>query len=734
LPLNDHQIKWIHLLPLVLFTLFQAITLAPDIAPGVLDENDSTLHVGTAEAIVDQIKHLDNPIDFWLPTWNCGFPLLHHYQFLSQFCVATIHLLVFQAVSVLDVYHLLVYLLLLAHPWIVIVSLRRMGFSPWVCVFGALFSLSVLDGDGYGHGYASYHRGGHGLFTQLFALTFFPLFLSSIYRQIRQKTGYFQTTLWGFLVGLSHVFVLYIGMLAAGFFWLVSLDKKCGVKTTKRFIVSVLLIVLSLAFFIWPLVLDSDFHANSLYEIPSKLDSYGAGKVLDRLFSGKLFDNDRIPALTAIALLGLLVCLGRRKNRDLAVAGGFALSLLLYFGRPTWGALLKLLPMSADLHFHRFAIGVHVFGTILAGIGAAFLFDHIFKMRHPIKKWAGALALIAVFLIIFMGQFHFLRYNANTSKTMREGYKKEQHFVENLLAKIPRDGSGRGYAGMRAGWGGNYRLGKVPMYNLLSAAKTPSVGHMAFGWSLAGDFSTQVREKNYTHLNLFDIRWIVSRPDDKYWEGTAKRIASTQGHAVYQTPVSGPFELVQSHLIVKADKGSYWNMVTHWLHSDLPRKRQYLRLAFNEVPQLAPKDRLIVMDGTLRMKVYPKGKTTGSHKEVALFDRNDPFRKIPNDYPYFGQVLSFKQEAQGQYQASVQSDSACYLLFKMTYHPGWVATVNGEKTPVCMLSPGFVGIRLDPGTWDVDIWYEAPWYKNWLLLFSITLLAYLAYRERKKKA
>ena len=45
--------------------------------------------------------------------------------------------------------------------------------------------------------------------------------------------------------------------------------------------------------------------------------------------------------------------------------------LLLYFGRPTWGVLLNLLPMSRDLQLHRLISGFHLGSIYLIGIGLA---------------------------------------------------------------------------------------------------------------------------------------------------------------------------------------------------------------------------------------------------------------------------------------------------------------------------------------------------------------------------
>src|SRR5207253_2014687 len=93
-------------------------------------------------------------------------------------------------------------------------------------------------------------------------------------------------------------------------------------------------------------------------------DSYGARKVLLWLFSGQLFDSGRLPVVSALVAAGIVVCIARWRHdlRARALLGAFTLSLFLFFGRPTWGRLLDLLPGMKDVQIHRFVMGVHLAG------------------------------------------------------------------------------------------------------------------------------------------------------------------------------------------------------------------------------------------------------------------------------------------------------------------------------------------------------------------------------------
>lgn len=724
------------LIILIAFTVLQLFFLVFDFAPGLIDQNDSILHVAISESVAEQIKNWENPIDFWFPYWACGFPLLHHYQFLPHLAVAVFHLISAGSVSVLNVYHLIVILLLLVHPWVIFISLRKMKFSTYESLFAALFSLAMLDGDGYGHGYASYLRGGHGIFTQLFALTFFLPFLASIYGVLtNKKGGYVATAFWGLLVGISHVFALYLGLVLSAIIYLVNLEKAIWKRQTIRYISGIVLVIAALSFFLVPLIFDSSFHANSRYENLSKLDSYGAGKVLDRFFSGGIMDHGRVlPVISFLCLFGLILSTVKKSRRHLFVTFCFLASLFLYFGRPAWGPLLKLLPMSADLHFHRFVIGVHVFGAVLAGIATAFVLE---KTKSSLGKsnwaWVGILLLGVLLIFTWHGQFKFALHNKSKVAEMRAGFEKERPYLEQLLPTLQNDKVGRAYAGLRASWGGKYTYGSIPVYNFLAANRIPAISYLAFGWALPGDFSTQLRERRYSHLNLFNISSIVSKKDHDYWWKVARPLKTSGMHTVYKVATEGYFELVQTIATIRADKISYWNITTAWLHSDLPEKRQYLQLVFKDEPGgNAPALQYKVVN-PLKLERVKSGEGMESSEELSVFKAMEEIRKRPTPYPWFGEVLEQKRISTGHYSTQVSAKEKCIVLFKMTYHPGWKALVDGKKTDTIMLSPGFVGIPIESGEHHVSIRYKPPIIKNILLGLTVLLFGVLIWLERKEK-
>src|SRR5207247_1855772 len=125
-----------------------------------------------------------------------------------------------------------------------------------------------------------------------------------------------------------------------------------------------------------------------------KYDSFGAGKVLQWLFTGQLMDHERVPVLTLLVFAGCALLVWRwRKTRELGDAHGFLLLggafwLMVFFGRPTWDGLLTLIGATRDLHLHRVIGAVQVFLVFLAAIALAALWHEM------ARRWNAAAAAV----------------------------------------------------------------------------------------------------------------------------------------------------------------------------------------------------------------------------------------------------------------------------------------------------------------------------------------------------
>ena len=91
------------------------------------------------------------------------------------------------------------------------------------------------------------------------------------------------------------------------------------------------------------------------------------------------------------------------------------------------------------------------------------------------------------------------------------------------------------------------------------------------------------------------------------------------------------------------------------------------------------------------------------------------------------------------YSAHVTSENGGMLCVPILYSPNWSATVNGEKTALCNINGGFLGLPLKAGEADVKIRYTLPLFKPGVFVSALSLLAYIGLwivallRKLKKK-
>ena len=104
--------------------------------------------------------------------------------------------------------------------------------------------------------------------------------------------------------------------------------------------------------------------------IPNFLDCATYRRRHDPLLAGRLLDFGRPPILSGFVLVGgvaaALAFRSKLPRRLLALAG---LWLAMFFGRVTWGRLLLLAAVPADLHLHRLQAVFELSASLLAAWG-----------------------------------------------------------------------------------------------------------------------------------------------------------------------------------------------------------------------------------------------------------------------------------------------------------------------------------------------------------------------------
>ena len=456
------------------------------------------------------------------------------------------------------------------------------------------------------------------------------------------------------------------------------------------------------AFQILPLIRDGYLINHSRWEAPWKWDSFGAAPVLQCLFTGELLDFGRLPILSVLALAGLALLLWDWRQRRSSpshsyLALGAALWILLFFGRSFWGPLLTILGISEDMHLHRVIGGAHVFLVLLAAVALARLWSEL-TARRMVLLAAGATALLLY--PAAAERYTTLVKNGVWGRRNLESYEAERRDVDAAIASAKQRG-GRAYAGLAAGWGGQFKVGDVPFHAFLSTAQVPTLGFLYHSMALTGDTMVRFVDQWPALYRLFNVRTLISPTAAlSAPPGTFVERAQFGRFRVYDAPGNGYFDLVDADTAVRVTRRNIYDVNDRWLSSDWPSKRAHLLLELRDPapPSLS--------------RIAP---------DAAL-----PFLASPAPDP--GRVLDERQNGLQIYAAETEVLRPAYALFKMTWHPNWVAYVDGAPQPVRMLSPGFSGVALTPGRHRVEFRYEPGPSKPLFAFAGLLLLVFGAWR------
>lgn len=670
---------------------FNVCLLLPEITIGRYDVNDGVLHYAVIARMSEALSSGLDPLDCWHPVTTLGYPFHHTYPPLGHAAVLLLHRLFLGAVELLTLFCWVRYLLLCLYPLAVYRGARWMGFSGLAAASSAvLCSLVATQERGYyGLEFGSYIWRGSGLYAQEWAMVILPLAVGAICRATREGKGWPAAGLLLGLTYLSHVIYGYIASISALLLLLFGPDRgRRGIRLSGVFTLTLVFIT----FFILPFLLDGEAINHSRWEESWKWDSFGHKEILSSLFTGKIFDRG---ATSRFGILSLLVGVGavlaalRGKEPARFCLAGLLLWLLLFFGRSTWGVLVDLLPLSGDLPFHRLIGGVHFFGLLLAGwvlgMGLEFL------LRREQRLAAGVLTLL-VLLPLWHERFAYLEQGVEWGQENRVAYLEESSEVDEVLEQIGSEETGRVYPGRAATWGGKFRVGRTPLYGVLTRHSVDCLSFLYHAMSLSSDLMVEFDDARRAQYSLFHVSWVLT--DDPDRAAPFLRTAGEFGRfRLYRAPGGDVFQPLRSDVTYRGGRGDLYEIGKKWMASRLLERGQCVEI----VPEDAD------VQGAL-----------------SSGEPLPPPASLPGGAP--GEVLTVEVEGD-TYRSRVEFRESGVLLFKMTYHPRWRVTVDGEAAEAILLVPGFCGVRLEPGTHSVAFTYAPPGWRVPIQWLGLLLLA-----------
>jgi hypothetical protein len=562
------------------------------------------------------------------------------------------------------------YLLLSLWPISVYLSARAFGGGRPAAAASAAMAPFLVSATGIGYEQHAYVWTGFGVWTQLWASWTLPLAWGWSWRAIRDGRGYLRAVLLTALTVAMHFETGYLA-LSVLLVWPFVAGRPLGARLRRA---AVILggSLLTAAWAIVPLVAQRRWAAvNEVLQGTGLVNGYGARQVLDWLVTGQLLDHDRLPVVTVLAALGLILAwLAWSSEADgRALLAALGVCLLFAFGRTTFGSLVDVIPGGADLFFRRFMMGVQLAALLLAGRGAAWLAARCLRLLEArASRWPSTLtpavvlvAAIAVLAPAWLQLGTYDRHDGTAIAAQRRAEHTEGADVDRLIAVIKRDGGGRTYAGTPSNWGKAFTVGSVPVFKYLESRDVDEVGYTLRTASLMTDPEYFFDDRDPSGYRLFGIRYLILPAGDK--PPVHARLTMRSGsYSLWTIDGDGYVQAGQIVGSIAANRANVGTRSVPLLHSGLAADGAYLAVRY--------------------------GADSGGGRLPAA----------PSE-PLAGVVRAERANLDdGEASATVRMRHPGVVVLSASYDPGWTATVNDRPVPTRMVAPALVAVDVPAGT------------------------------------
>jgi len=648
--------------------------------------NDASVHRSMVRWAADRIRDGHLPLDGWYPYLSMGASRFHHYQSLPHITTALVSLVGGEAT-----FRWSLYLLLSLWPIAVYAGGRLLGLGRWPAAAAALVSPLLASTAGLGYEWGSYVWRGSGAWAQLWGMWALPFAWGLCWQAIAKGRRLWLAAL---VLGLTicvHLLTGYLALLSLAVFVLVA-PREIWRRLLRAGVVAVGAL-LAAAWMLVPLLVDAGWTVNDEFSRGTfYYDSFGAKKVMRWFVTGDLFDAGRLPALTVLLAVGLVVAVvqARRRESPRVVIGLGLVALLLFFGRPTLGPVIDLLPGGGDLFLRRFISGVHLAGIYLIGIGGVYLAHLAIRV---VRRWtsspvpAVAVAAVIALFIVVPASWERIRFERQGAVWIDDQARAEATDGAGFAALVERAkglGPGRIFSGLRGPTVAAYRIGQVPAFAALLNLQADAVGFTRPTWSLASPAEYRFQNGNGVHRELFGVRYVILPQDDPL--PSAERIAQSGRHVLWRIPDITYLDVVDTIAPIVADRMNLGSQIAPYLSSGLYARRYVPTVAFGGRPAADPSL------GPDELKPPPG---------VVVDSTADP--------------------ARGVFEGTVDMERPGVVLVKVSYDPRFVATVDGDEVQTQMLAPAVVGIPVPAGEHQICLEYRP--YPGYLLLLLLGIAA-----------
>jgi len=561
------------------------------------------------------------------------------------------------------------------------------------------------------------------LFTQLQAVFFLPLAFAYGIDYLKNKKNLGKAIFFNFLLAQAHFGMLYLLLFAYPVFWIFYLDQ--WREMGKKILTFLFLLIISLAYFIFPFLLTSQYRNFSLWDPVWKFDSWGLNQIIIWFANGDFFDFNRFPFLTIFVIGGTFWGLISRNKFNRYLISLFGLFFIFFLGRDVLGALVNLIPGLSEYHLHRVIVMVQFIGLLIA---STWLFDLIQIawqfLSSPRRRGTKLLISFLIIVVIVLGFYSIyliekpiINYAKNNDAWIERSnidYQKNINDYQTVINNLKKLPPARVYAGRPGNWGRDFKIGDTQIYMALSSDGFPIIGFLPQSWSPNSDSEQFFNEENPKHYDLYNVGYLFF-PVDKKPPQFAKLIISKGKFSLYKVDSEGWFTLGKSSLGVMTKKTNLVNITHLWFYSPMFTNKDYPVIALNN-EKLTFVDRIIKMFGQNNFdnnkNIWKENPFLVGQEKFKTTIINKVEKKISQGY-----LINFRLESQCK---------NCVLILKQTFHPNWKILVNGKKQNAFPVFPFFIGIQLnEPGDYKIIATYQPSTLKIFLLILGGSTLAFI---------
>ena len=688
--------RWVVLFAFaVFFVLFWYIGLRYFIFSGAAYGADNSSHLAEIVKIASQLRSWS--FDFWFEQVNLGYPLFTGYNVLPYVLMGTV--IALTESDPMQVYNASIILLFSIVPCCWYYAARLMQLSRLVALMFALMPICLSDYTNFGLTIGSVMS--MGLYSQLWAMPLFPIVIACYYRLLIIGAS---NSLWAVIIShslLSSIHTL-LSLLTglAGFLLFILHQQAWRRQIVIRYLVTQLSVVVLFSHWLVSYLPNRDFLVK-LYATNHPFSGPELSEFIDLLAGGKIFDfGYPLPVLTIFLVIGLLVCArGMNFLRGWAVYF-LVIGLILFLFAAGDHLAGSILPFVREIPFRRYLPIIHLSGGLIIAWGVGYLLMKISRLVNIITGIAMSTIIkdlvIALIILLVIDRYFFAKSLFRTKVIDDNFYQLSQKLNEEPTARFLVHNK--------------FRTSSHFYRNLLPLmADRPQMTSYARGIrDTISFYYTDTFNFSRASYELFNIRHLVSRVDIPLQDRPGFLLQQRLGdYRLYRAEGEfSNFAFIDSSFAVSSfTERAAINYLRH--NSDFFYHKGNMPILVSEPPNDRP--HVTFTDG--KIQHFLQRDNVAVQVDGQQFAQQIFIDTIPTD----GQLL----EGEG-YRVLAKISSSRYLLLKVSYHPNWQVTVNGQPQKIQLVAPNFMAVYLTAGEHEVIFSYRSP--KLPQILFLVTML------------